>query len=65
MKDLLSKKHYFNKIHTLLMKSSAYFHFFSIDSHPLWTTLPSSNFFKKILILHSSMIFQKSQPHYK
>ena len=36
MKDLLSKEHYCYKIHTLLMKISAYP--FPIDKPPLWAT---------------------------
>ena len=46
MKDLLSKEHYCYKIHTLLMKISAYP--FPIDKPPLWATaLP---LLQKILI---------------
>ena len=30
MKDLLSKEHYYHKIHTLLTKSSAHFPFYGI-----------------------------------
>ena len=56
MKDLLSKDHYCYKIHTLLMKSSAYSP--SIDN-PLYG-LPT-RIYKKILT-PASMIFQKSQP---
>ena len=56
MKDSLSKEHYFEKIITLLMKSSAYPPP-SIDTH--LCVFPSC-FYRKIL-MPSSMIFQKSQ----
>ena len=63
MKDLLSKEHYCYKIHTLLMKSSAY-HFSSDNPLPLpcmdYPYLPKLHFYKKIL-KPLSMIFQKSQ----
>ena len=53
MKDLLSKEYYCYKIHTLLMKSSAYLLFYSYPR--IWATSP--HFYKK-----NTMIFQKSQP---
>ena len=52
MKDLQSKEHYSYKIHTLLMRGSAYPH--SIDTSHLY-----------IKILITPTIFQKSQPHVK
>ena len=47
MKDLLSKAHYYYKIYTLLMKSSAYSLPLSIDNPSTWT---NPNFCKKIYI---------------
>ena len=59
MEDLLSKEHYCYKIHTLLMKSSAYTRPFYRHAPAISTNPP--HFYKKTLIL-PSMIFQKSQP---
>ena len=53
MKDLLSKEHYCYKIHTLLLKSSAY------PLSPIWT-IP---ILKENLEPHLSMIFQNLKPH--
>ena len=52
MKGLLSKEHYCDKIHTLLMKSIAYPH--SMDNPP--------PLFLQENLDPPSMIFQKSQP---
>ena len=58
MKDLLSKEHYFPKIHTLLMEKSHYrLPPFNRKPRPIWIT---PNFYKKNLDT-PSMIFQKSQ----
>ena len=63
MKDLLSKGHYCYKIHTLLMKSSAYL-FSSDNPLPLpcmdYPYLPQLHFYEKTL-KPLSMIFQKPQ----
>ena len=48
MKNLLSKEHNCYKIHTLLMKSSAYP--LSMDNPPIWA---NPHFYKKSLIPHS------------
>ena len=40
MKDLPSKEKYCNKIHTLLVKNSAYPPLFFIDNPPIWITPP-------------------------
>ena len=45
MKEVLSKEHYCYKIHTLVMKNSAYPRFIN---NPLYVILP--NIYKKILI---------------
>ena len=61
MKDLMSKEHYCYKIHTLLMKSSAYppyyrqLSYIENPAHPL--PIFTMKFWSP-----SSMIFQKSQP---
>ena len=58
MKDLLSKEHYYYKVHTSLMKSSTYpLSFYRQPLASIWIAL---YFYKKILI-HPSKIFQQSQ----
>ena len=56
MKYLLSKEPYWYKIHTLLMKSSAYSLLLSTLSY---MDYPHSSFTEKILSPFHSMIFQK------
>ena len=58
MKDLLRKEHYCNKIHTLLMKNSAYAP--SIDNPSKYTT-PTTIFTRRFWS-SLSMFFKKSQP---
>ena len=58
MKDLLSKRHYCYKTHTLLMKSSAYrpAPFYEQPNNPsIWTT---PHFTRKLI--SPSLIFQKA-----
>ena len=61
MKDLLSKEHYCYKIHTILMKSSAYLLFYRQPYPPIWarSSFLQENFNRP------PMIFQKSQQPYK
>ena len=61
MKDLVSKKHYPYKIHTLLMKGSSYP--LSTDNLPTWTT-PHPSFSQENLdpLLHD---FSKIPTPYK
>ena len=44
MKALLSKEHYCYKIHTLLMKSSAYPPLIGNPPPPIWTTIEGGGF---------------------
>ena len=58
MKDLLSKEHYYYKIHTVLMKSSSYLLFYG--QPPCMGYTPS--FLQENLDPPPSLIFEKSQP---
>ena len=59
MKDLLSKEHYYYKIHRLFMKSSSYPTF--TDNSLISANLP----YLQEKLDPPSMIFQKSKPNYK
>ena len=62
MKDFLSNENYCYKIHTLLMKSSAYS--LSFYRQPPYMEYHALHLYKEIFI-PPSMIFQKSHPPYK
>ena len=59
MKELLIKDHYHYRIHTLLMKSSAYLSLLRINFLYRLSLDPLIHLYNKILNFPSSIIFQK------